>query len=71
LAAAKLTTVKVIKLQHKIGMICSFQIGLTADLYILKKEEISISFYTVFRAQADWTLILPSAASCKSAASLA
>jgi hypothetical protein len=27
--------------------------------------------YTVFRAQADWTLILPSAASCESAASLA
>jgi hypothetical protein len=27
--------------------------------------------YTVFRVQADWTLILPSATSCESAESLA
>jgi hypothetical protein len=30
-----------------------------------------VCIYIVFRAQADWTLILPSAASCESAVSLA
>jgi hypothetical protein len=31
----------------------------------------NINLYTAFRAQADWTFMSPSAASCESAASLA
>jgi hypothetical protein len=50
LAVVKLTTVEVSKLQlqdkiHKIGMLCSAKPVLTEDLYIVQKEEFSITCY--------------------------
>jgi hypothetical protein len=50
LAAVKLTTIQVTKLplQHKVSkidMICYAKLGLTEDLYIVQKEEFSITCY--------------------------
>jgi hypothetical protein len=50
LAVVKLTTVQVAKLPlsrkiNKIGMICYTKSGLTENLYIVQKEELSITCY--------------------------
>jgi hypothetical protein len=50
LAVVKLTTIQVTKLplyhkMHKIGMTCFPKPGLTEDLYVVQKEECSITCY--------------------------